>query len=462
VTGDPYRDLPHPADLPRHSTADDDDTRIRRVRLTPATHYKIRRVRWLWDSRLPCGSLSLLAGREGLGKSTLAYWLVACVTRGTLPGEFHGTPRSVIICATEDAWEFTIVPRLIAAGADLARVFNVEVELLTGMGTLTLPADVEGIADAALEVDASLMLLDPLMSRLSGKLDSHRDGEVRQALEPLTGVAERADVAILGLMHLNKAGGADPLNAVMGSRAFGAVARTVSLVVPDPDDPEDRRRLFGTPKNNLASTDQPLLAFTIGGATVEGDDGTEVPTSRIVWGDAVEGSVRDAMARAGADPEDRSAVDEAGDWLADWLALQGGEASSKAAKAAGRIAGHSETSLKRAVRKRPDFAYRSQGMPRETIWTFVPAPAPTSRAHARARAYTQNLDLTDPTVSDQGFLIDPTGDLNGDVIPLMTPLVGPVGSPGQAPPRARPRVTTPVVGEPHTADLLPDGPEDDD
>jgi hypothetical protein len=42
----------------------------------------------------------VLAGREGLGKSILAYTLAALITRGMLPGEYIGTPKSVLIAAT--------------------------------------------------------------------------------------------------------------------------------------------------------------------------------------------------------------------------------------------------------------------------------------------------------------------------------------------------------------------------
>jgi hypothetical protein len=48
------------------------------------------------------------------------------VTRGELPGAFFGTPRSVIISAAEDAWAETVIPRLLASGADLDRVFRVD------------------------------------------------------------------------------------------------------------------------------------------------------------------------------------------------------------------------------------------------------------------------------------------------------------------------------------------------
>lgn len=48
-----------------------------------------------------------------------AYWAAAQVTRGELPGVYAGAPKDVLIAATQDSWEHTIVPRLIAAAADL-------------------------------------------------------------------------------------------------------------------------------------------------------------------------------------------------------------------------------------------------------------------------------------------------------------------------------------------------------
>ena len=50
-----------------------------------------------------------------------------------------GHPRAVLVCATEDSWEHTIVPRLIAADADLTFVYRVEVEANTVHVGLSLP-----------------------------------------------------------------------------------------------------------------------------------------------------------------------------------------------------------------------------------------------------------------------------------------------------------------------------------
>src|SRR4051812_48137947 len=45
-------------------------------------------------------------------------------------------------CATEDSWEHTIVPRLMASGADRSRVFRVEVMTAENIQVgLTLPRD---------------------------------------------------------------------------------------------------------------------------------------------------------------------------------------------------------------------------------------------------------------------------------------------------------------------------------
>jgi hypothetical protein len=116
-------------------------------------------VWWLWQDRIPLGSLSLIGGREGIGKSTVAYTIVAGITRGRLAGEHAGQPRSVIVAATEDSWAHTIVPRLMAAGADLDRVFKIDVMTCEGVETgLVRPGDLRATEDAVCKVDAAVRL----------------------------------------------------------------------------------------------------------------------------------------------------------------------------------------------------------------------------------------------------------------------------------------------------------------
>ena len=84
------------------------------------------------------------------------------------------------MCATEDSWSHTIVPRLMAADADLTMVYRVEVKLADDIHVgLQLPKDIRQVEAIARDKDAVLLILDPLMSRLEVGLDTHKDGEVR-------------------------------------------------------------------------------------------------------------------------------------------------------------------------------------------------------------------------------------------------------------------------------------------
>lgn len=106
---------------------------------------------WVWDQRIPEGELTLLAGREGGGKSTIAYELAAQLSRGDLAGDFYYQPSGTIIVATEDALDRTIVPRLMAATADLSQVVQVTVHDPEEGYTdeVTLPIDLALLRDAS-------------------------------------------------------------------------------------------------------------------------------------------------------------------------------------------------------------------------------------------------------------------------------------------------------------------------
>lgn len=366
-------DLPIPAAWPTIDATADKSTQAaaaggRQLKLTAASDIEMRPVKWVWEDRVPRGCLTLLAGREGIGKSTLAYQLAADLTRGTLPGAFLRRPRAVMVAATEDSWSHTIVPRLTAAGADLGLVVKVEVTTSTGgEAELILPVDLGAVEDAVRELDAGLILLDPIMSRLSASLDTHKDSEVRLALEPLVKLADRTQASVLGLIHVNKSTSTDPLTMIMGSRAFAAVSRAVLFAVLDPDD--SNIRLLGQPKNNLGRTDLPTLCFTIEGVQVAETDEGAVRTGRLAWMGESSRSISDALERTAEGFDRRSNVDEAGDWLVDYLGINEGSAPSADIKRVGGAAGHREDALKKAAR-RLGVQVKNEGFPRTTIWSL--------------------------------------------------------------------------------------------
>jgi len=353
----------------------DQAKRQRQVILTPASAIPMRPVRWLWENRLALGTLALLGGREGVGKTICAYTLSAGITRGTLPGDYLGTPRAVIVAATEDSWGHTIVPRLMAAGADLDLVYRVDVTSIEGTDTtLSLPCDLAALEQVVREVRAGLIILDPLISRLDATLDSHKDAEVRLALEPLVKLAEAADALVLGLIHVNKSASSDPLTLLMGSRAFAAVARAVLFVLVDPDD--ESVRLLGQPKNNLGRTDLPTLQFRIVGKKVADTAEGPVWTGKLEWLGESDRSIREAVE---ASTGDRTATDEAADWLEDYLTSVDGTQDSNIIREEGRTAGHSKNVLY-AAKKKLRITSDSRGFPRKAHWSLPPVVPPSGGA----------------------------------------------------------------------------------
>ena len=309
-----------------------------------------------------------------------------------------------MITATEDSWSHTFVPRLMAAGADLNLVYRVDVDAADGSdAALSLPRDLAALESVIIEQQAAALFMDPLMSRLDAGLDSHKDGEVRQALEPLVALLERTACVGLGLIHVNKSTSSDPLTQLMASRAFAAVARAVLFCMVDPD--AEATRMLGQPKNNLGRSDLPTLSFTIDGVKVA--DTTEGPiwTGKLTWTGEADRSVREALQQfAETGGGNRTAVQDAADWLQDYLTGKGGSADSADVKRDGGKAGHSHDSLKRA-RHKLKITSVSVGFPRRTQWvqsvSARPGETPLTTHTALTTANRGVLDQVAPTQSEQ-------------------------------------------------------------
>lgn len=344
-------------------------------KITRASEIQPRVTHWLLEGKIPVGALALLAGREGIGKSTVALTFAAQLTRGTMPGAFHGTARSVVIVATEDSWSHTIVPRLMASGADLDRVLRVDAYTPEGFeDTISLPADLPELGKICKTENVALIILDPLMSAVSGRIDTHKDHELRRALDPLVRLAGTTRAAVLGLIHFNKTATADPLTAVMGSKAFAAVARAVLAVIADPDDRD--RFLLGNPKNNLGRSNLPSLVYRITGAHVADTDEGAVWTSKIEWLGEDDQSVRDVM-EATAERATGSQGAECAGWLREFLlAREDADPPHSAPRAeivaAGRAEGYSLPTIKRAQAKAGVEIQNTRTVPRSTVWILTP------------------------------------------------------------------------------------------
>jgi putative DNA primase/helicase len=305
-----------------------------------------RPVHWLWPGRIARGKVSLLAGHPGLGKSQLALNLAGTVTTGGYwpVDRTRCEVGSVLILSAEDDPEDTIRPRLEAAGTDLSRCHILEaVQVQTLDGTqqrrgFSLETDITRLSAALVELrDVSLIIIDPITAYL-GRTDSHKNAEVRTVLAALAEVAARFGAAVLAVSHLRKSGG-EALMQVMGSLAFVAAARAAYVVVKDQDNPA--RRLVLPIKNNLGE-DQTGYAFRIDRERLSNG----IETSRTVWeAESVAVTADEALAPLQA-AEERSAVQDAGDFLRGLLAS--GPVPSRQVKAGANAGGHAWAAIRRA------------------------------------------------------------------------------------------------------------------
>jgi putative DNA primase/helicase len=214
-------------------------------------------VQWLWKNRIPLGKPTLFVGDPGRGKSLATCYVAARMSRG---GTFADGARcdvgdTIFLSAEDDAAD-TIRPRLDAAGADVARIHRVKAVKVTladggtGESAFSLERDLDRLEDAIKKIpSAQMLVIDPL-SAYMGKVDTHRDAEIRRVIAPLSEFAARRRIAVVGVMHLKKSE-TSALLRVSGSIGFVAAARVVWGFGEDPDDPETR--VMVAVKNNLAS-----------------------------------------------------------------------------------------------------------------------------------------------------------------------------------------------------------------
>jgi AAA domain len=231
---------------------DDSDTGPARP-TTRASQIPKTRLRWTWRGRLALGYLAVWCGAGDIGKSMFAAWVIKQLNYGLLPGEFEGTPQSVLIVCTEDGRDDMWRPRLEAVGANLDLV-----EFLNYPRAWNLKDGISWIDNAITGADIPLTFIDALMSHMPeaiGNENTRSPTFVRAALEPFADLCKQRKVTGLFGLHPRKAGGDTFADVVQESGVFTQLPRLGLMFGYHPDDlelpQEQQRRVIVRGKGNV-------------------------------------------------------------------------------------------------------------------------------------------------------------------------------------------------------------------
>jgi hypothetical protein len=252
-------------------------------------------VEWAWSNMIPLGGITLLVGTGGIGKTSFATYLLAQLQRGVLGGDLLGKSVPAFWIGNEDSWQRTILPRFVVNGGDREALtfsrFRLPKSMRADWGdTPILPDHIEFIERGIQMTGARVILIDPILSLMHPSLNSDKAADVRRALQPLNEMAERLNVAILGIAHLNKNTTATASNRLSGSHAWRDVPRATITFAMD----EDAGMVILTNTKNNVGIDGTSFAYRKQSAFVTIDD-VGVDTVRVDWVGQVERTADDVM-----------------------------------------------------------------------------------------------------------------------------------------------------------------------
>ncbi len=315
---------------------------------------------------VPRGEATWFEGTTKSGKTMVALDVAARVSNGT--AFITGVPierANVAILTCEDDPARTIVPRLIAAGADLARVSILGVERNGEECVPSFVTDLPTIEKALRAADVALVIVDGTFGML-GVSDSNSYTNAYASMVPFISMVRALDIGAIIIRHVRKTD-ASALHRGIGSVGFGALARSTISIAVDRDDETGARRLFAHAGSNVGETGA-TYAFRIEGVAIPEFERT---VGRLVWDGIVDVNADDAMANRTA--EDGTERDVAEEFLRG--ALGGPMPASEVYEAADKLKINRRT-LRRAA-KRCGVIIERRGFGQGSIWS-PPPEAPDS------------------------------------------------------------------------------------
>lgn len=344
----------------------------KQLKLTRASDVRAKKVHFLVKDLLPLGTLTVLAGNSGIGKTTIALAYLADITKGTQEGIHYGVPKDVIILSPEDDEASITRPRLEAAGADLNRVHFMSATRRTQSGEIetyvSFPEDIPMLVNAVKATNAVAVMIDPIASLIAGNLDKRED--VRASFDRLAAeVAKEHDLSVLLIAH-NRKGMAQVREKISGSAAITDAARSVLAVA---ENKENETVVMTVDKSSYSKAAGLSLEYKLVTVSVPigPDNFSEVARAEFIGESDVSVSDLNAI-QSGEEPaeNDRSDIER---HIYEYLFDSGGSAEAKEVIKSGVAHGFKEPEIKKARNRMrdPKVSSERQGFGKGAKYVWV-------------------------------------------------------------------------------------------
>lgn len=190
--------------------------------------------RWTIAPYIQRGKGTLVQADNGIGKTAFVCAIAAHVSTGRpvldIPVE---TPGDVILLSVEDDLP-VLRGRIEASGGDLRKC-----HFMTNAAGLTFNSP--EIEQAVKQVDAKLVIFDPLQAFMGANVDMFRANQTRPELAKLFEMCGRNDCACIIIAHMSKnSTEKTPVNRALGSADIPAAMRSILQIIPNPDNEYER------------------------------------------------------------------------------------------------------------------------------------------------------------------------------------------------------------------------------
>lgn len=353
-----------------------------------------KEMTWLWPGRVPSGTIVILSGNKSVGKTVcLLDWAARVTTGADWPDGSPNTrgPKKVLLCSREDDPEKQTLPRLMAAGANVNNILELEIGLkMKGhKNERKVNFDVKRHLEKLTRIiidnpDICVLILDPVTSYI-GSANINKDDEIRPLFDKMMAAAQLTGLTILALVHSNKRSDVDSVQKIMGASSVTAVARTVWTFAEDAEE----KGLFHmalAAGNNLKKKSG--FEYHIVDAEVE-CEGKKHTYPKIQWGKETECTADDVLS-AQREKARSGGKDTKG--LVAFALIKGMlPAKAKDVYAKAEKEGISIETIKREKSKMGDIITKQYN--KEWWWWFKDGDSPWSKEEKFKEAETQLIEI---------------------------------------------------------------------